>query len=308
VTRHLVKTRPLDHLAAQHPDAPRWFRQAIAHLPEERLVTVEGARIEALSWGAVGKPGLLFIHGNLAHAHWWSFIAPFFAQTYRITALSLSGMGQSDHRAAYSMEQFGREAIAVAEATGLFESSEAPVILGHSAGAGPTALLGDIHGDRLQGIVILDSGIRPPAMMPPQPAPRERSRIYPTLEEAIGSYRFAPPQISEHLYIVDWLARHALKPVDGGWTWRFDPRMFSQVRAAEAWDNLIASRCPIAFINGANSTLTPPERVAFIRSQLPSGTPFVTIPEAAHHLMVDQPIAVVTAIRAVLAQWRPDLS
>lgn len=295
--------RPLAHLNGQQPEAPSWFRQALAQLPEERFVTVDGARIEALSWGPVGAPGLLFIHGNLAHARWWSFIAPFLAKTHRVTALSLSGMGRSDHRPAYSLEQFGREAMAVAEATGLFESSTRPVIVGHSAGAGPTALLSDVHGDRLAGIVILDSGIRPPAMMPPQPPPRDSSRVYATIEDALASYRFTPPQKSDQLYIVDWIARHALKKVEDGWSWRFDPRMFSQVRASEAWHHLLGARCPIVFINGERSLLTPPERVAFVRSAVPAGTVFVTVPEAAHHLMVDQPLAVVTAIRAVLAQW-----
>jgi pimeloyl-ACP methyl ester carboxylesterase len=37
---------------------------------------------------------------------------------------------------------------------------------------------------------------------------------------------------------------------------------------------------------------------------VPEDTPFITVPDAAHHLMVDQPLAVVTAIRAMLAQWR----
>jgi pimeloyl-ACP methyl ester carboxylesterase len=304
VTDKLRTSRPLAALHGRRPDAPAWFRWAIAHLPEERWVSVDGARIETLTWGRIGAPGLLFIHGNLAHARWWSFIAPFFADKYRVTALSLSGMGGSDHRPVYSMEQFGREALTAAEETGLFEAEVGPVILGHSAGAGPTALLSDVAGERLTGIVILDSGIRPPEMMPPQPPPRESSRVFPTLEEALASYRFAPPQGSELLFIVDWIARHAIKPVEGGWTWRFDPKMFSQIRASGAWHHLLAARCPMAFINGSRSRLTTPDRVAYVRSQVPEDTPFITVPDAAHHLMVDQPLAVVTAIRAMLAQWR----
>jgi pimeloyl-ACP methyl ester carboxylesterase len=60
----------------------------------------------------------------------------------------------------------------------------------------------------------------------------------------------------------------------------------------------------MAFINGSRSRLTTPDRVAYVRSQVPEETPFITVPDAAHHLMVDQPLAVVTAIRAMLAQWR----
>ena len=40
-----------------------------------------GANIELLTWGEIGKPGLIFVHGNSAHADWWSFIAPFFGRS-----------------------------------------------------------------------------------------------------------------------------------------------------------------------------------------------------------------------------------
>jgi hypothetical protein len=36
-----------------------------------------------------------------------------------------------------------------------------------------------------------------------------------------------------------------------------------------------------------------------------AGVPFVEVPEAHHHLILDQPLAVITAIRAVLATWQP---
>jgi pimeloyl-ACP methyl ester carboxylesterase len=34
--------------------------------------------------------------------------------------------------------------------------------------------------------------------------------------------------------------------------------------------------------------------------QTPFGTPFVDIPEAGHHVMVDQPLALVAALRALI--------
>jgi pimeloyl-ACP methyl ester carboxylesterase len=40
-----------------------------------------------------------------------------------------------------------------------------------------------------------------------------------------------------------------------------------------------------------------------LRNQAPPGTPYIVLPEAHHHLMVDQPLAFVTAIRAILAGW-----
>ena len=60
---------------------------------------VEGARVHYLRWGDKARPGLLLVHGNAAHAYWWSFIAPFLARDYNVAAIDLSGMGDSDWRA-----------------------------------------------------------------------------------------------------------------------------------------------------------------------------------------------------------------
>ena len=40
-------------------------------------------------------------------------------------------------------------------------------------------------------------------------------------------------------------------------------------------------------------------------AELLAGVPFVEVPEVQHHVLLDQPIALVTALRAVLGSWRP---
>ena len=40
-------------------------------------------------------------------------------------------------------------------------------------------------------------------------------------------------------------------------------------------------------------------------SLIAPGSPYVEIPEAEHHVMIDQPIAFVAALRALLAAWPP---
>ena len=123
------------------PPRAAWFAEAIAHEPERSTFEVEGAQIELLTWGERGKPGLLFLHGNAAHADWWSFIAPQFADTHRCAAISWSGMGRSDWRAAYNIPTFAREAIAAIEVAGLAASGMPPVVVAHSFGGFPTLRL-----------------------------------------------------------------------------------------------------------------------------------------------------------------------
>ena len=61
-------------------DAPRWFRDAVATPADDCVVEVEGCPVHYLRWGEEGLPGLVFVHGGAAHAHWWSFIAPLFTR------------------------------------------------------------------------------------------------------------------------------------------------------------------------------------------------------------------------------------
>ena len=89
---------PLAAFRGQKPPAPDWFERVVAIEPERTFVEVDGAQVEALAWGARGKPGLIFLHGGAAHADWWSFIAPFFGGERRVVAPSFSGMGRSDWR------------------------------------------------------------------------------------------------------------------------------------------------------------------------------------------------------------------
>ncbi|MHB8285667.1 MAG: alpha/beta fold hydrolase, partial [Caulobacteraceae bacterium] len=85
-------TAPLARFHGERPPAPAWFAAALAQAPDRSFVPVEGVNIELLAWGERGRPGLLFLHGGRAHADWFSFIAPFFADDYRVGAVSMSGM------------------------------------------------------------------------------------------------------------------------------------------------------------------------------------------------------------------------
>ena len=136
--------------------------------PESRFVTVDGAVIHDLDWGRRDCPGILLVHGNAAHAYWWSFVAPFLARDYHVAAMDLSGMGDSDWRpphgeeGGYSMELFAREHRRCVKMPRMFTLAEPPVIVGHSFGGFVTMLTGGRYGERLKGTVILDSPVNPP--------------------------------------------------------------------------------------------------------------------------------------------------
>jgi pimeloyl-ACP methyl ester carboxylesterase len=308
---------PLAPFAGAVPPAPPWFSSALADAPEVSTITVAGAGIEVLTWGERGKPGLLLLHGNGAHAGWWRFIAPFFAAKdggdYRVAAFSWSGMGGSDHRATYSVETFVDEIFAVVAATGLADAGP-PIVVGHSFGGFPMMAAVKARGAEFAAAVIVDTPFRAagePGHRPPN-ATERRHKVYPTLTAALARFRFAPVQGCANPFIADRIARDSLVEVpvatdDGaaatGWTWRFDPFLWGRFHIGDALQLLANPRCPVALVWGANSMLMPPDRVAAMRDLLPPGTPAIAIPEAEHHVMVDQPLAFVAALRGLFAGW-----
>jgi pimeloyl-ACP methyl ester carboxylesterase len=301
---------PLAEFHGEAPPAPAWFHDAVAQTPERSMTPCDGAGIETLAWGERGRPGLLFMHGNSAHADWWSFIAPAFANQYRVAALSFSVMGGSDRRGAYAVDQFKREAFAAAEAAGLFEADEKPVFAGHSLGAMVTAAAAAEQGERLKAVLFIDPPFRSPERMlewrtrrlstPPRSLP---NKVYPTLAAALARFRFLPPQTSEHPYLVDHIARLSLQQVDGGWAWRFDPELWLKMQWRDTSFDLTQVKCPAAFVHGERSRLMHPEDFAFMWAAPPGRAPVLMIPEAHHHLMMDQPLAFVAGLKGLLAGW-----
>jgi pimeloyl-ACP methyl ester carboxylesterase len=298
-------TGPLARYIGELVKGPAWFEQAVAVAPDIAYIDAAGARIRYLRWGQRTRPGLLLVHGNAAHAEWWSFIAPFLASDYNVAALDLSGMGDSAHRPHYSMELFVEEELAVARAAGMFDHEEPPVIVAHSFGGFVTMLTGALYGDKLAGTVIVDSPVNPPDR-PGGPPHRELRphRIYPTLEQALARFRLAPEQPCENDYIVDYVARRSLKQVEGGWTWKFDPALWAhRFSIGDTAERLRATKCRIAVMRGEMSILMPHEVGEYMFNLLGRAAPMIEIPQARHHVMLDQPLAFVAALRALLADW-----
>ncbi|MBX3530335.1 MAG: alpha/beta hydrolase [Rhizobiaceae bacterium] len=306
-------TRPVERpplLDGRVPPAPDWYHTTIAEAPERGTIPVHGVDIELLTWGEVGAPVLLFLHGKGAHADWWSFIAPFFSRRFRVAAISWSGMGRSGWREAYPEALLAEEALAALEHAGAFESSVRPLVVAHSYGCLMAAELASLVGDRLRAAVLIDPAIYSVETVELRrqrwgAVERKPSRIYATMEEALARYRFSPWQPCENLYLADYIARRSLTYVDDasgtGWRWCFDPRHWSPDRQNAIHELPRDAGVPFTIILGSNSALYRPQDVDYIARTRPPGTALVTIPEAAHHVMVDQPIALVSALRTIFA-------
>jgi pimeloyl-ACP methyl ester carboxylesterase len=62
-------------------------------------------------------------------------------------------------------------------------------------------------------------------------------------------------------------------------------------------------RCRSALIFGENSKLVSRDRASYIASLMGPKAPIIELPRAQHHLQLDQPLAFVAAVRALLETW-----
>jgi pimeloyl-ACP methyl ester carboxylesterase len=284
-------------------DPPDWFTHAIARTPESRFIQVDGVGIHYLSWNAQDqhKPGLLFVHGFRAHARWWSFIAPFFLSRFRVAALDFSGMGDSEHRQHYEMECFTHDIAAV-----IRDARLAPVTLvGHSFGGGRVLRVCSEFPELVQRAVVLDSMINVPELPLRDPPPLEvrPNKVYPTLEAALARFRLVPAANRAAPYILDYIGRHSLRqhsPSAGeqGWSWKFDANFAPRHNDPDSSTVLQSIEIPMAFIYGDSSIVVPHARAHAIVRHMRNGHGPIAIPQSHHHVMLDQPLSLVAALRA----------
>lgn len=282
---------------------PTWFTGAIANRGIVNTTDVSGCSINYLTWGDANKPCLILLHGGAAHAHWWSFIAPQFAQRHFVIAPDLAGHGDSGWRDSYTMERWSDDVMAVVEHAG---AQAMPIVVGHSMGGHVALAMGARYGARLAGAIIIDTPVRAPD---PESEEGQRGRmfknpkVYPDLQTASEHFFLMPPQPCENGYIVDHIARHSLTQTDEGWTWKFDRRVFAPDRYMEN-DYLEAVTCRMALMHGQLSDLVTPEVQEHMENLTGRAVPMIEIPQAYHHVPLDQPLALVAAVRAILADWQ----
>jgi len=294
---------------------PQWFSKALSFPFEKRALSVAGCAINYLVWGTPEKPPLVLVHGGAAHGMWWSIIAPELSRHYFVIAPDLSGHGDSGRREAYPMEVWADEVIAVSNDAA---PGRPPVLVGHSMGGLVSIVAAAVHGDeRLAGAIIVDSPVRKPD---PESDEGKSGRAfrspktYADLQSALAHFRLIPDQPCEHRFILDHIARHSLLQNAQGWTWKFDPRIFLRFRTTSLRDYLVRVRCRVALMRGEFSVIVPPETGEYMYELLNRNAPLVEIPQAHHHLILDQPLAFIAALRALLADWehsvprrRPDV-
>ncbi len=308
----------VDQWAASH-DLPAWFVRAMDVPREDTFVEVDGSKVHYFRWGTRGKPPLLMTHGFLAHARCFAFIAPFLAEDYDIVSYDLAGMGESEMIPDCDGLKRAQQMVRIADALDLFSGPVKPKIIAHSFGSGVALQAMELAGERFGGLVICDLMILRPERLqahfeagggPPGSGRSDRpNKVYPDYDSAYGRFVLSPPQAVQQPFLFDYMAYHSLRPVgEDGWSWKFDPQVFHRsVSDQEQWQRapqrIVDLPHRLAIVYGENSKLFDNDSAEYLRELGGDHIPMIAVPEAEHHLMLDQPLALVTALRSILALW-----
>jgi pimeloyl-ACP methyl ester carboxylesterase len=292
---------------------PEWFTRAIAAPYDSCMVDVAGCDIHYLRWGDRSKPGLVFIAGSGGHAHWFSHVAPLFADQFHVVALDIAGCGDSGRRDKYTYELIATEIMSVCADAGMLAAATPPILVGHSVGGQHVVRTAITHGQALLGVIAIDAlryaelakdtavkALQGPRLTP-RPAP-----IYPDYQSAIARFRLTPPSVIEMQtgYVLEHIARHSLRQVEGGWTWKFDTALASVASLGlELKDVLKDLPCHAAALYGEHTHIVDETLLPIMNSVTQGEVPTFIIPGSGHYPMIDSPLAFVAAIKGVALAW-----
>jgi pimeloyl-ACP methyl ester carboxylesterase len=252
-----------------------------------------------LEWGESSNARvMLMLHGFRGHAHWWDFVAPWFAKDYRVIAIDFGGMGDSSARLEYTRADFVSEVHGALTMIGPKDVT----LVGHSFGGRIAVFAAHAYPQLLQRTIIIDTNIG----FSDQPL-RTRfthrpKKVYPDLATACARFRFVPDEPPILPSIMQHLALHSIKRQGEGFVWKFDDKPIGKTmgdQVAEG-DLLQEIQLPVDYIAGELSEVVPPALADRIGKALRNGRGPIVIPAAHHHVPVNQPLALVAAMRALL--------
>ena len=246
-------------------------------LPQIAL-TPDSVHIDYRVWGK-GEPAVILIHGWACDSNYWSAQIDALKARYTVVAVNLAGHGASEaNRTRWSMANYGEDVATVARRI----DNRQIVLVGHSMGA-DVALEAARHiGDRVIGIIAVDSlksiGLppRPQKEIDARVAPFQKSFIEATREHVTHSMfqKDADPAFVQKVAYDMSLEPPAVAIPSLQSLWAMD---FNQV--------LPDIHVPVYAIN---SDLTPTDE-ARIRKSLPAGFKADVLDHTGHFLMMEVP-------------------
>jgi pimeloyl-ACP methyl ester carboxylesterase len=280
-------------------------------VPRSLQLDLGDLQLAALAWGPSDGYPVLATHGWLDNAATMATLAPRLCEALplQIVSLDLPGHGLSEHkRGPYHFIDWPADVIAAADALGWEKFS----LLGHSMGAGIASLVAGTVPDRVERTVLLE-GLAPMSEAPEQAARRlarslrnearkqdKNKRLFDAPETAAERLREAAKMLPESARI---LIERGLVQVEGGYTWRADPRLRldSRMRLTDGHVTafLSAIRCPVLLVAATDGWPHDAKQFEALVAAIATLERVTLV--GHHHVHLDDPEAVAAQVIPFLA-------
>lgn len=257
--------------------------------PVRRNCLVNRTTLHFLDWGDGDRPAMLLLHGALLQSHVWDFFCLDMRQHFHIRALDLPGHGNSD----WATDGDYSRARVASDVASLIEQLElkAVTLVGHSFGGAVAVMVAARLPERIRALVMVDTTVLPTG----RPSVRTRSAGGPQTFASFDEFvQFAARlgRRGDPSRLVNSLRWNARQLEDGSWTWKYDPALrharLGPADFADVWSALRAYAGPLLFVRaGEHSHLTD---VAVRQLLHLPNLSMVTVPDAAHNVMSDNPM------------------
>ncbi|OLE37679.1 MAG: hypothetical protein AUG48_03870 [Actinobacteria bacterium 13_1_20CM_3_68_9] len=167
---------------------------------EHRFVDANGVRVHVAESGPgdPAKSPILLLHGWPQHWYMWRRVIGGLRSHYRLIAPDLRGFGWSEAPGhGYDGETFAADQVALLDALGIERVS----VIGHDWGGWTAVLLGLIHPDRLERMMVLNA---------PHPWPQINARLVTEGWRSWYTWVVAAPGLGRWAMQQGWIAKNIL--------------------------------------------------------------------------------------------------
>jgi len=271
--------------------------------PTDHFITLNGLRLHYVDWGGdAARDTLLLLHGGAANTHWWDYVAPHLTELGRVLALDFRGHGRSQWT---SLEHYGPRGY-VEDTEALIDQLGTRVILGgHSMGAMVAVWVATRRPEWLKMLLVLDSPGTPPSLwrrLQWNWRRRAQGGTRPEMasrDEVLRRFHLVPgPSTVSREILTDLALKSSEQLPNGRWAFRFDPqtRAWRRVGAGRLpYPKVRSIHLPTLILRGAQSTILSPRRARLLHRRI-AGSVLQEIPNAYHHITLDNPPATTAAI------------
>lgn len=267
-------------------------------------VAVAGTRVSYRRWRSDLPHTLVLLHGSGAHGLWFTGMVPYLTTLGQVVAIDFSGHGDSSWRDVYTPATWADEVEAVLAQV----NADSVSVVAHSMGGYVAAEWLSRKQVVVADVTIFDTRFRAKqgAPSPYSRTPQARLPTYETFALARQRFRYIPEQPDGNPELTDVVAREAVGAHGERFGWKVDPKTFGTFRSYPFDEALAHITVPLTYVYGGKSEVCDATSAAFVLEHWGGPATIGVLPDAYHHLVIDDPQGCASMVAARRRQLLAD--